>query len=73
MLPRDEREEGLNVCFDCGLELGLDASHAFAGEGGVQVCWDCALKRGGVFDEDADEWRVIPDLSGLPDERRPHA
>jgi hypothetical protein len=71
MVPRDERDEGLGLCMDCGQELGVDPSHAFVDEAGVELCWDCALKRGGVFDEGADTWRVLPDVTGLPDERRP--
>lgn len=73
MMPRDERDDVLGLCSDCGMDVGVDVSHVFVSEGGARLCWDCALERGGEFDEKHDRWLVPPALNGLPDERRPHA
>jgi len=73
MVERDTRDEAMGLCSDCGMDVGLEESHAFASGGGVTLCWACAVKRGGEFDEDADRWRVPPRTADLPDERQPHA
>lgn len=60
-------------CVVCGAEVdpALDETFVF-GETGV-LCFTCAVQRGGVYDSDQDRWVKAPDVSDLPDERRPHA
>lgn len=50
-----------------------DRDRAFAVSDDEYLCFACAARRGGTFDEDEDEWTTPPDLSGIWDERRPHA
>jgi len=73
MLQIDQSEDTLLVCTDCGMDLGVDLTHAYLGSAGVQLCWECALARGGSFDEKRERWTRPPDVTDLPDERRPHA
>jgi hypothetical protein len=73
MVERNARDEAMMTCTECGTDVGLDESHSFSGGGGVTLCWACAVKRGGVFDEKQERWRVPPRTADLPDERRPHA
>jgi hypothetical protein len=60
-------------CVDCGAVLWPDVDRTFACSADTYLCFECAERRGGVYDEEADGWSVPPDMSGLPDERRPHA
>lgn len=60
------------VCFDCGAELWPDVDRAYASGPDTFLCFACAERRGGVYDADEDRWTAAPDVSGLPDERRPH-
>lgn len=73
MTTRDERDEGLGPCTDCGQDIGLEASGSYEGTEGVALCWACALRRGGVYDADRDRWLVTPEVGDLGDERQPHA
>ncbi len=63
----------LSVCSSCGAELWPEADRAFTYGPGAYLCFECAERRGGVFDAEEDRWTSAPDVSGLPDERRPHA
>lgn len=71
MVQERERDEAATQCTDCSRDLGIDGSQVFSSDG-VSLCWECALKRGGVFDAKQDRWTRPPDVSDLPDERRPH-
>jgi len=72
-MVREREQDEATFCTDCGRDIGVDASQYFeSGEDGVSLCWECALKRGGVFDAKQDRWIQPPDVSDLPDERRPH-
>lgn len=67
-----EEFEGADRCASCGVELAPATERGYAfGESGV-LCYACATRRGGVYDAVQDRWSREPDLSGLPDERRPH-
>ena len=67
----DEYEELVDVCASCGSALTLGAERSYAyGPSGV-LCHACARRRGGVYDAELERWVVDPDLTGLPDERRP--
>lgn len=72
MVERDKRDDTVGTCTDCGQDVGLEVSHAFAPGGGVVLCWACAVRRGGVYDEKYDTWISPPRTGDLPDERRPH-
>lgn len=62
-----------STCDDCGAELWPDVDRAFASGPDTYLCFECAERRGGVYDADEDRWTVAPDVSGMADERRPHA
>lgn len=62
-----------SACVDCGEELWPDVGRAFACGPDTYLCFECAERRGGVYEADEDRWTVPPDVSELPDERRPHA
>lgn len=72
MVQEREGDESPAVCTDCNGDLGLDPSLRYDGGNGVRLCWECALRRGGTFDAKQDRWVALPDISDLPDERRPH-
>lgn len=69
----DQDEEEVSRCLDCGADLWPETERAFPYGPEEYLCFACAERRGGVFDAHEDRWTVTPDLSGLPDERRPHA
>lgn len=60
-------------CVECGAVLWPDVDRPFASSPETFLCYSCAERRGGVYDAAYDRWSVPPDVSGLPDERRPHA
>ena len=68
----DEQDEA-SSCIDCGAMVWVDSDKAFASGPDTYLCYACSRRRGGVFDEREDRWAVLPDVTGLPDERRPHA
>lgn len=70
---RQERDDQASSCVDCGAEIWPEVDRAFSYGSEEYLCFGCAERRGGVFDADEDRWTSAPDLSGLPDERRPHA
>jgi hypothetical protein len=64
-----EEAEQTSVCIACGKSIDASTARAFAYGEGDLLCWSCALERGGVFDEDREDWVRPPDLKGLPDIR----
>lgn len=64
--------EEASACIDCGAVLWPDVDRSFASGPETYLCFSCAERRGGVYDPHEDHWSVAPDISGLPDERRPH-
>lgn len=72
MVQELEREEAPALCSDCNRDLGVDPTLFYEATSGAQLCWDCAIRRGGTFDAKQDRWVIRPDISDLPDERRPH-
>jgi len=71
-MDEERDEEDRDVCMSCGMpvDVGLERAYAY-GPSGV-LCYACARRRGGVHDAERDCWTVEPDLTDLPDERRPH-
>jgi hypothetical protein len=67
----DERDD-MSTCIDCGAPLPGEGARSYANAPASYLCFACAERRGGVYDEDEDRWTIPPDVSGLPDERRPH-
>lgn len=70
-MDQDEREAAF-TCIDCGATIWADGDRSFVSGPDTYLCFECAERRGGVYDEDEDRWTVSPDVSDLPDERRPH-
>jgi hypothetical protein len=71
-MGRDIDEQAdVSMCIDCGATIWMDGDRSFASGPDVYLCFECAERRGGVYDEAEDRWAVPPDVSGLPDERRP--
>ena len=63
-------------CIDCGAAVDADqavAERTFAVTPEVVLCNACAVRRGGVYDDADDKWKVAPRLEGVaPEERTPH-
>ncbi len=70
-MEREELDE-LVECYDCGATLEPAGDGVFVIEGTLALCWACAERRGGVYDAREERWTRVPDLSDVPDERRPH-
>jgi sulfur relay (sulfurtransferase) complex TusBCD TusD component (DsrE family) len=52
-------------CMDCGTPIDADqavAQRTFALTDEVVLCNACALRRGGVYDDAADKWKLAPRL-----------
>jgi hypothetical protein len=64
--------EDATTCIECGAVMWPDVDRPFATGPDTYLCFECAERRGGVYEPDEDRWIVAPDVSGLPDERRPH-
>lgn len=64
------------TCIDCGAMIAIkDAAtdRTFALTPEVVLCNACAVRRGGVYDDLDDKWKVAPRLEGLSIEQRaPH-
>lgn len=60
------------TCVECGAELWPERDRAFACGPDSYLCFACSERRGGIYEANHDRWSVPPDVSGLPDERRPH-
>jgi len=67
-----DQDEELTTCVDCGTALLGGPDQSYACGPGAYLCFACAERRGGVFDAHEDRWTRPPDVSGIPDERRPH-
>jgi hypothetical protein len=67
----DEGED-ITRCIDCGETIQGAADQSFVSGPETYLCFECAERRGGVYDAAEDRWTIPPDVSGLPDERRPH-
>jgi hypothetical protein len=55
-------------CIDCGTPIDADqavAERTFAITDEVALCHACALRRGGVYDDSEDKWKVAPRLEEL--------
>jgi hypothetical protein len=59
-------------CADCGQIMSVAEDRGFIYGEGAAVCFHCAVRRGGSYDGDTERWVVAPNVSDLPDERRPH-
>jgi hypothetical protein len=66
-MERDDRED-FEVCSLCGALVSAESERAFGFGTENVLCGPCASARGGRYDEERDEWKVAPDLSGLSDE-----
>src|SRR5688500_2586930 len=68
------QEEWLELtnCLDCGEPIVPERDRAFAVSEEGFLCFECAERRGGVYDADTERWTAAPDVTGEPDERRPH-
>ena len=66
----DDRDDS-STCTDCGATM-FEGDQSFASSADTYLCFACAERRGGVYDGARDRWTVPPDVTGLPDERRPH-
>ncbi len=73
MLPNIDESIETTTCVGCGAELSPETDRAFATGPDTFLCFACATQSGGVYDADQDRWTVPPDVSGIADERRPHA
>src|SRR5579864_6211497 len=60
-------------CSDCGAEIWPDVDRAFSCASRTYLCFACAERRGAVYDARGDRWLVAPSITGLREERRPHA
>ena len=60
------------ACAGCGAEIAPEIDRAYAYGPDSYLCFECAERRGGIYDAQEDRWTAAPDVSGLPDERRPH-
>lgn len=52
-------------CIDCGTRIDADqavAERTFALTEEVVLCHACALRRGGVYDDHEDKWKLAPRL-----------
>jgi hypothetical protein len=55
-------------CIDCGARIDADqaaAERTFAVTDEVVLCHACALRRGGVYDDSEDKWKLAPRLEQL--------
>jgi len=71
-MEQERDEDDRDICTSCGAAIDVGRERAFSyGPSGV-LCHACATRRGGVYDAGRERWEVEPDLTDLPDERRPH-
>ena len=55
-------------CIDCGTTLDAEeavAERVFALTPEIVLCNACALRRGGVYDDSEDKWKIAPRLEGV--------
>jgi len=62
----------LTDCCDCGAAIAAATDRSFAVSDEEVLCFDCAVRRGGVYDALWERWTLVPNVAGLPDERRAH-
>lgn len=67
-----QEEMDMVVCDDCGAELALEGSRAYRYSDDGFLCFDCTVRRGGTYDTVHETWMLVPEVSDLPDARRPH-
>lgn len=64
------------TCIDCGTTIAaVDATtdRAFALTPEIILCSACARRRGGVYDDAEDKWKIAPRLDDVAtEERAPH-
>jgi hypothetical protein len=60
-------------CHHCGATIARGDVRSYVVNETVVLCENCATLRGGVYEAMHDRWTIDPDVSDLPDERRPHA
>jgi hypothetical protein len=64
------------TCIECGTMIdveGAAAARVFALTPEVVLCHACAMRRGGVYDDAEDKWKIAPRLEDVATEQRvPH-
>lgn len=68
-IPHMDPDLGQLNCIDCGTPIDADqavAERTFAITGEVVLCHACALRRGGVYDDADDKWKIAPRLEQVP-------
>lgn len=64
------------TCIECGATIAEEdaaAARVFALTPEVILCHACAMRRGGVYDDAEDKWKIAPRLEGVATEQRvPH-
>lgn len=68
----ESEADDLIQCIDCGAEISPGADRGYLVNDEQVLCYACSIRRGGAWDSAHERWQKSPDLSGLPDERRPH-
>ena len=61
------------TCIDCGTTVdaeGAVAARTFALTPEIVLCNACAVRRGGVYDDAEDKWKIAPRLDDLATEER---
>jgi hypothetical protein len=55
-------------CVDCGTPIDAEqavAERTFAITDEVVLCHACALRRGGIYDDADDKWKIAPRLEDV--------
>ena len=56
------------ICMDCGTPVEAEdavAERTFAITEEVVLCYACAVRRGGVYDDAEDKWKIAPRLEDV--------
>ncbi|MCE7894131.1 MAG: hypothetical protein DYH12_31275 [Sorangiineae bacterium PRO1] len=69
----ETESDELTQCEECGAEVAPARDRAFVYSDENVLCYGCSVKRGGAWDALHERWEKTPDLTGLPDARRPHS
>ena len=64
-MAEEELGDEVFTCVACGALFDPDVQRGFPIEEDTVLCAACAVRRGGVYDEERDEWTRPPDISGL--------
>jgi hypothetical protein len=56
----DDREQ--QSCIECGSAVG---ERVFALTDEIVLCHECALRRGGIYDDAKDKWKIAPRLEDI--------